>query len=103
MLPDDPDLRHEVFLTGTSTVGLTEVGEDAWYALADRACLLGGWNHGMARALATEFAEGLPQKSDVIVDEMAVAVWLIAARACHELVPQGALKLGPPPGGEGDN
>jgi len=38
VLPDDAVLKRNVFLAGTGTVGLNEAGEDAWYALADRAC-----------------------------------------------------------------
>ncbi|NND02678.1 MAG: hypothetical protein HKN91_07815 [Acidimicrobiia bacterium] len=92
-----------MFLAGTGTVGLNEVGEDAWYRLADRACSMGAWNFAVARALAGDFLANEAANFSRTNDEMADAVWFVAVTACRDLFPQPALDLGPPSSAEADD
>ena len=77
--------------TGMNMTGRADITEGQWMAIAARACNEGGWDWEGASRIADEMI------GEVLgPDSGAAVVWLMAAAACHELIPEDALLRGPP-------
>jgi hypothetical protein len=82
----------EIALNGLNQTGL-ELAITEWRNVGEEACERGVWDHGAART----FAESLSAKySPRDPSALPLVVWMAAVTACAELVPEAALKLGPP-------
>lgn len=87
-------MSTDIAANGINITGRSDITEDQWMAVATRACNEEGWNWDVAARIADEMI-GPP---DPLADPAsgATAVWLIAAAGCRELIPDDAIKLGPP-------
>lgn len=92
VVPDE--LREATYQTGVNISGRFELPEAVFLEAAARACSEGGWDWEIARGIAADLLEPVPREQGA---KGAAAVWLMAATACHDLIPQDALDLGPPP------
>lgn len=92
VVPDE--LREATYQTGVNVSGRFELPEAVFLEAATRACSEGGWDWEIARGIAADLLEPVPREQGA---KGAAAVWLMAATACHDLIPQDALDLGPPP------
>ena len=88
------ELREATYQTGVNTSGRSDLSESVFLEAAGRACSEGGWDWEIARIVAADLLEPVPREQGA---NGAAAVWLMAATACHDLIPQNALDLGPPP------
>jgi hypothetical protein len=92
VVPDE--LREPTYQTGVNTSGRSELPKAVFLEAAARACSEGGWDWEIARRIAADLLEPVPREQGA---KGAAAVWLMAAAACHDLIPQDALEIGPPP------
>ena len=88
------DKRAGVASMGVSNTGRTDITEAQWVAIAARACNEGGWDWEVAGRIADEMIG--PARGPAQPGSGAVAVWLMVAAGCHELIPEDALLRGPP-------
>ncbi len=97
IIPDDPELRRNIYGVGINGVGTLGAPEESWIALAEAGCQQGAWDWGTARALGDQFLSTYDPDATTEPAAMAQTVWLMTILGCRQLFPQGAIERGPPP------
>ena len=99
----DEELRPTV-ANWVNMTGLNQDDTSVWRTRLTEACADGVWDDDVAHRLAEKYVsedldlalEGV-QDSEVLRDDAAQALWLMARQVCPDDFPEGEIDDGPPP------